>query len=1190
VFAKKGDDWTYVHTQSLRLQSEAYDISGEMPTIPYLAYIYPERDLYRPGEEVHFGVVLRERYSFRGAALPIRIAVRDPKGKNYLSLSGETDANGLCEFSFPTAPSSPTGKYMLELIAGDRVLYTGHVFVETFVPERMRVQASLPDRFDLDKPFPLAIESEYLFGAPASGERYQVVVNVEETQFRCPGYYNYTFGKYQFWQAKIPSWRSAEIKGSLDQQGKASVMIQPDTTIEFQGPAALSAYVTVTEGGSGRVTAKTLKQVVHTRPFYIGLKSSASRVSSNIPVQIKGILMNPDCSAYTGKTKLTYKVYRLSYSYSYRYYEDYYWDSRIMKIPVTVAKEIAVTDGKFSFSFTPTTQRNDYFIEVVDESSGTTTEIRLAGWGWWYGEEEKIESPEVIPLRLDKKEYDANEQVTVEALLPFEGSILWTVELDTIYTTQWTQAKGEVATWTFKAPRGVSTVYVSALLVRSGGNYMVQRGFGIERVRIRPAAQKLDFEIDVPQRIRPGDELVIKIKGSHKFKGTIAVVDEGILQITDFKTPDPYEKILRDMRLSINSAESFGWIVKKFLEQTGGGVAEREKEFPEARFARIVSYWSGIMESGSDGRLVYKIKIPEYNGKLRVMVLGLNEQRFGAGEANVIVKSDVIVSPTIPRFMYTKDNFTFPITFINTTEKSKTANISVVLKGGGIKSDPKFGVQLSPGEKKIVWLNCLAGEEPGSLDLSIDGSADKERYHEDFVIPLYPNVPFITESEYITVNAREKVNLKQYFEDWYPRAHTAQLMLSDIPALARLNHVRFAVRYPYGCIEQTSTTTLVLLRLSPLLPVVAPKITKAEYTDMVNHGIRRLIAMQTVSGGFSFWPGDYDPQPWSSAYAIFVLLEAKKAGFVVTESVLKAALNYLDALPEKSGFVYYVLARGGALQKRPEMVDRLVTLGKKEDYDASNALWVAGAVHESGRATEALQLLDIALKKPPPKNRRYHDDFYSQLQLLGMRFYMTQSINPESPAINEQIIALATSLAGRLSYHYTTQELAWTMLSLGMYAEKKGLRDIKATLKLDGKEMKAQREKGLVSWTLNNVAKYNSVLLETNSDAQLFLNIENTGFSRTKRAFERYARGMTLWRTFYNYSGKPVNSIEQGDLVVMEIGMVSGGHYQNVAVEASIPAGLEIENPRLGRDDLPEWVAEPDRKRRKTIAMETVIQ
>ena len=1178
VFAKKGDEWTYVHVPTLRLPMEAYDIAGEEPSKPYLAYMYPERDLYRPGEDVRFNVVVREKNYFKGIALPVRIVIRDPQGRKYLTLSGTTDDYGLHDFSFPTTPSSPTGKYMLELVGGDQTLYTAHIFVEAFVPERMRVKLSLPDQLNIDKPFALKLEAEYLFGAPASGEVYSAKVRAEETPFRGAGYYNYGFGVVRFRNERPVAWESDNLTGTLDQNGKVEKTIRIDTNMVFNDPVRLSTSATVTEGGSGRVTSKSLEKIVYTRPFYIGIKPSGTRVIGGVPLTINGVLLKPDCSLYTGKSRLAYRVYKLSHYYSYGYddyyNDDYYWNARVNKIPIMSKHAVNATDGKFSFSYTPQTAYNDYLVEVLDEINGTISQVKIYGWGWWYeGEEANIESPEIILIRSDKQEYDAGEEVKVEALLPFEGNILWTVELDTLYNYAWKEAKGEVAAWSFRAPDGVSTCYVSALLVRSGGNYLVQRGLGIQRMRIRPRALKLGFTIDVPQRIKPGDELVINVKGTDRFKGTIAVVDEGILQITDFKTPDPYEGIFRDIGLGINSAESFGWIVKKFLTKTGGGFAAREKEFPEARFTRIVSFWSGIMESGADGSLSYKLKIPQYNGKLRVMVAGANENKLGGQATEVIVKSDVIISPTIPRFMYTSDKFSFPITLLNTTKQAKSVKLSIDMKKGTLKGQTGLGnIQLKPEEKKILWFDCVASEEPGSIDLAINGSSGNEKYHENFVIPLYPNVPFITESEYITVKPNERLDLKPYFDAWYPRAHTVKLLISNIPALSKLHHTKYAIHYPYGCIEQTSTSTLVLLRLSPLLAVIAPDISKEKYTEMVNHGVGRIISMQTISGGFGFWPGDDEPEPWASAYGTFVLLEAKNAGFVVPENVLNAALNYLDALADKSEFVYYILAKGGILQKKPESVDRLIALAKKEKYDLTSLLWVAGVLYESGKTEEAKNILALALNKEPPKVRRYRDDYYSRLQFKGMKLYMVEQVSPGIEEENRLALDISKELGARQSYYYTTQELAWSLLSLGMYAERFSKADYQVDLKIGGKVVKPQKEKGLLSWVLKNPGKETSLILQTSSPNALYLNIENTGFSKLKRAFEPYANGIVLKRNIFSYDGQPIAACNQGDLVVLKMAIKGNNYYDNVAVEASLPAGLEIENPRLGRDDLPTWV------------------
>ena len=1180
IFAQKGNEWTYAHVSSLRLPMEAYDVSGESPDAPYNAYLYPERDLYRPGEEVKFGVLVREKGTYRGLAIPVRVNVRDPQGRDYLSLSGTTDNCGLREFRFPTAPSSPTGKYMLQLVIGDRTIYSSHVMVETFVPERMRAEQKFSEKPDIYKKINMKINAEFLFGAPASDEEYTIKLRAEETPMAVSGYYGYFFGRVPFGKDKAPSWESETESGSLDSKGKAEVDFLVGSSIKFDQPVRLRSLLTVTEGGSGRVTSRMTEKMAYTRPFYIGIKPTGSRIAAGVPMEVKGILLGQDHSLYTGKAKLYYRVYRLSYYYNYGYdddyyYDDYYWSARVNKLPVTSKKQVTVADGKFSFNFTPNTNYNDYLVEVVDEGNGTVSQAKISGWGWWYGGEEKVQSPEVIPIRLDKKEYDAGDEVKVEALVPFDGNVLWTVELDTVYITEWSQAKGEVASWSFKVPKGVSTVYVSALLVRSGGNYMVQRGFGVQRVRIRPASLKLDMTLETPDKIKPGEELTVKVRTGGQFKGTIAVVDEGILQITDFQTPDPFSGILRDLRLYINSAESFGWIMKKFMDRTGGDFAAREKEFPEARFARIVSSWSGILESGRDGVIIYKVKIPEYNGKLRVMAVGASDSRFGSCQADVIVKSDVIVTPTIPRFMYTGDEFSFPVTLINTTSTSRSVSLSVTPKGFSVKGDRKASVALKAQEKVTQWVECIAGEDPGSLEMTIDASTQGMSYKDQFTIPLYPSVPFITETEYHDIKSGGKLDLKEYFNDWYPRAHQARVMVSVLPGLSRLNHFQYVIHYPYGCIEQTSTSTLVLLRLSSLLPAIAPEIEKEKYTSMVNHGINRLVSMQTISGGFAYWPGNSEPCNWGSGYAALVLLEARKAGFVVPEGALNAALNYLDAMPEKSGLIYYVLARGGVLQKKPEAVDRVITLAQKGGYNALGMLWAAGTAFESGRTEQAKSILRAALSRTPENTRRYSDDFYSRMQYDGIKLYMIENIEPGTEAEKQAVLQVSQDLSGKWSWYYSTQDLAWNLLSLGLYADKHPAGGQLGELRMNGKVQKPRDQKAVTSWTLSNPGNSGEIEIKSLSGSDLFVSIENKGFSKTRRAFEASSTGLVIEKTLLSYSGSAVTSARQGDILLMKIAVKTvSGYYDNVAVEASLPGGLEIENPRLGRGDLPQWTSD----------------
>ncbi|MEO0302238.1 MAG: MG2 domain-containing protein [candidate division WOR-3 bacterium] len=1176
VFAEKDKEWTYMHIPSLMLKKEEFEIYGEDPYIPYLAYIYPERNLYRPGEEIHFAVIVREPKTFKGVSIPLKVIISDPRGKNALSLTGNTDQSGIAEFSFPTTPASPTGKYMIDLQIGDRILTNSYVFVETFVPEKMSIDIKIPEKINIYEKFPVNIKAEYLFGAPASNESYSIWIKASEIEFKPSGYYGYSFGTIKTQDKALPYYQSERIYGKLDEKGEAEVFMQIPKDIIFYEPINLDISVEVTEGGSGRVSSKSLSKIIHQRPFYIGLISDVKRIREGIPVKIKGVLLKPDGSFYTNRTKLTYRVYMLKWSYSYYYYEeeyeyyegDGYWESRFLKIPVSEEKEIIAEDGKFSFTFTPQASYYDYLIEVSDEKNLAFSELKISGWGWWYEEREVVESPEIIPISVDKKEYDEGEIVNVEALLPFEGKILWTVELDSIYIREVKEYKGELAKWSFKAPRGVSNVYVSALLIRSGENYLVQRAYGIQKIRIRPKKIHLDLKVEVPEKIKPGEELLIKVKGGEKFKGTISIVDEGILQITSFKTPDPYNGILKDLRLILNTAESFGWIIKKFLEKTGGGLTEREEEFVSPRFTKLVSYWSGIIESSPDGKIEYKVKIPQYNGKLRIMISGVNENKLGNAEKEVIVKSDVIVSPTIPRFMCTKDEFSFPVTIINTTKLIKKTEIKVFLEGAKAEED-KFIVTTPAEEKNIIWINCKADNMPGSIKIKIEGNSEGERYYEDFEIPLYPNTPYITKTEYVKVTP-DKNDLSQYFEEFYPKAHEVNLILAPIPGLTRLNHLKYVISYPYGCIEQTSTKTFLLIKLKNLLPFINPEITQDKYTDMVNSGIRRIISMQTPSGGFAFWPGGGDPEPWASAYATLVLIESEKEGFFVPEGVIEAALNYLDAIQDKNGLTYYVLARGGYLSKKKEYLDRIIALSRKEKFDVPSGIFVCGAINEAGKKEEAKNLLEKVLKEEEPKTRRYSQDFYSPLQYKGMKLFITQTIDPSNSEIERLLIEIGEALSKK-SFYYTTQELAWCLAGLGMYMERFEREKYEAQISIDGKKYKPYEKKGVYSWFLKNIGG-KKVFLEIKSKENLYLCIENSGFSKREEDFKEEIKGLHLKRKIFTFKGEKTETAEQGDLLVIKILVKSTGYYENVAIESPIPAGLEIVNPRIEETSLPFWV------------------
>ncbi len=1167
VFARLDGDWTYLNIPASSISLTNFWVSGKAGKGDFSGYLYFERNLYRPGERVNFVLLLRNSGTYRGASMPVSVRITDPRGKEAYKLSAKTDKTGLASFSFLTVKSSPTGVYRVEAKVGDRVVALAGFHLEEFVPERMKVEVR-PGKSVKD---PVVVSASYLFGAPASGQRFSARIFMEETGFACPSHPDYHLGPSR----EIQPYHELKktIKGVLDEEGKGSFYL-PVFSPPPSLPIRVRLAVSVSEGGSGRVSRAFVSRVYHLRPYYIGLSSDTRRVVEGHPVGVSGLILTPDCKPFEGEVNLLYTVYRLSRVYSYSYQEEEYgWSSRIVREPLFSGR-IRAKGGRFSLEFTPSDSYYDYLVEVVDEKTGEVAHLVLPGWGWYFTGATPP-SPQTLNIRLSREEGDEGQQVEAQVKLPFEGKIIWTLELDGIYKYEVKEARGEVATWKFALPRGVPNVYVSALLVRSSGNYLVSRAFGVKRVLVRPSRVKMNLDVEAPERVKPGETLKIKIKGKGDFEATVAVVDEGILQIANFRTPDPLKGILRPLALGVRTSETFGWRIRKFLleggdvleglEGEGGAVLAGIKggEEIKPRFVKIVSFWSGVLKSRR-GQILYSVKLPRFTGKLRIMVAGVSEKAMGSAQAWVEVRDDVVVQPTLPRFLAWGDSFQFPVTLINTTRKEKKVFFSLESSGLNLEEFPGE-VRLGPGRTRVVWVKASAEQGISRASLKIKVRWDGGSFADEYSIPVKPNLPRLQESYFKTLSLPAELDLWPMFDGWVSRQHITTVLVSPYPGLSALSHLDYILSYPYGCLEQVSSATLALLSSRDFLGVMAPELSSNEVSNRVNHGILKILTMQTFEGGFSFWPGG-DVQNWVSAYATFVLQEASQAGFYVPESSLKGAYYFLKKSP-KNGLSYFVLARGGMVQRDPELKGRILEASHRFK-DRLNLLWVAAGLKEAGLVEEARSLLHRVLSMPLPRRRTFSGDFRSPLKVRAVSLLVQEWIEPEA-GLEEDLMALMSALSGR-SYFYTTQEIAWALLAASHYARlHPPARDLEAVLLLDGKEVKPEKEKFLQRFLVTGGPSRSMVKIKLKGRGSAFVVVKMEGFRKEVRAFQAEARHLNISRRFLSMDGRPLKRARVGDLLLMEVTVSGDAPYDNAAVELPLPAGLEAEIVRGEEETLP---------------------
>ncbi|BBB33531.1 hypothetical protein TTHT_2094 [Thermotomaculum hydrothermale] len=1166
ITAQTENDWNYLKLGDSMLPTSNFDIKGDTSLRDYIGYLYFERDLYRPGEKVHFGVIIRKNKTYNPLSIPVKVVITNPEGKKVKELNSVTDENGFSEFEFKTSPSFSTGKYRFSLFVADKEVYSAFAFIEAFAPERMTIKAKFPEKINLKQPFTIETEAFYLFGAPASGETLKGEISIEEIPFSPEGYRNYSFGPlpYYYQKSKVNKTISP-IK--VDKNGKANIKVQIKPLPDFHNPVNIKAYLEVSEAGSGRVTKKVFNKVVYPKNYYIGLNCTASKVTSGVPLKIKGVIVSKNGKTLTKDEKLKYTIYRVAYNYSYYYYDSFSWRKNSTLIPLTKEKELTAKNGKFEITYTPQTSYDDIVIEV--RGSENFAQLFVSGWGWWGNEQ--AETPETLIIQPDKKQYDYGEKATIKTAIPFEGKILWTVEADNIIEYKWQEAKGKVSTYEFKIPEGYPCVYVSALLVHTGDNYLVERAYGVKRVKITPKKFKLDLKIDTPKTLKPGNYMTINLKGDAQFEATIAIVDEGVLQITNFKSPNPFDGVMRPIALGLDSADGFGWLIKKYLATGGGEGAPQKKGFAQPQFTKIVSIWSGKLKSDSNGNLKYKVKIPQYNGKLRVMVAAVSKEKLGGISKYVTVKSDIIATPTIPRFLTQGDKFQIPVTLINTKDSIIKGKLKAKITNANI---PEFSKEftLSPQGKKTIFIPLIAGEKLGSFKISISVFAEnKKQYSEDFKIPLFPATAKTVETKTLTVNTN-KQNIKPYFENYVGLGYEGEIYVSTIPGLSKLYMTKMLLGYPYGCIEQVSTKTFAMIKLKKLLPFIDEKITLEKYREYVQNGIGQILSMQTFSGGFSYWPGGSEPERWATAYATLVLLEAKNSGFSVPQSSIDAALNYIQSLDSIPPLGYYVLSKTGRLQKNPSLLQQLENIVTNEKLDFPTTMWYAATFYNCGNSDFANLLYQKDLYLQPDQKERLYDDFYTPLKGEAVRIYVGEEINYDKNVIAKLIQNLAEDLSKReMLYYYTTQEIAWSMFAIGNFVEK-NVENISfnAVLKIDGKSIKGKFEKGIYKFRAYNLPDKNDIVVSCNK-TPFYVEIVHNGYRKNIKQ-NAVSNGVTISEELLDYkTGNKINSLKQGDLGILKVTFTSSKYYPNCAIEIPLAGGLEPENPRLTSANLPEW-------------------
>ncbi len=1195
VLVEKGEDMSFLLFEQFKVDTTGQDVGGvTVAKKGFLAYLYGERDLYRPGETMQGVAVLRRADLGTPPPMPLQMVQKGPKSTLLSKKVFNSDERGLVEFSYEIPAFALTGDYSLELVAAEQVVGTYRYKVEEFVPDRIKVEIT-PEKasFSPGQTLNFDVDSRYFFGPPASGLPVESKVRLMAAPFAPKGFEAFQFGdpEREFEEQSLAVGTPDDV---LDDEGRHSFSVQLPEALT--PPAVLDAmlFARVSERG-GRGVAAMQAVRVHAYPRYPGLRRLEDRgVSPGDPVQVDYVVISPEGQPVQG-ADLRVEVFRdrwqtvLRHTASGGYRYESVRDSELVS-----TERLTSAPGKGQLKVTPT-KHGSYRLRLTDEEGGAGSQVSFYAGGWGYSPW-AIENPARLELEPGKDEYAPGETATIQVRAPFSGRLLVTVEGDGVLDAQvLSLAEGEnTAEVRLQVTEAYSpNVYVSAILVRTASGLesgVPARAFGAVPLAVDRTANKSLVRITAPEQIRPETSLEVTVQAEPGAVVTLAAVDEGILQLIAQQTPDPFPLFYAKRALKTESFDIYSMLFPDVkpghgLAPVGGdGGLDRLRQFVRSeglRRVKPVAFWSGPLVVDQSGSVSVSFDVPEFQGALRLMAVASKDRRFGSAEAFTRVRSPLVLTPTLPRFLAPGDEVLVPVTLRNDTASDCSFRLSLEVQGPALVENEEVMLGVEQGREKLAYFKVRAEEQTGDLRFGFTASGNEETATAVVELGIRPALPARTLVDSGSLDSPGTEIAPQGGNAFMSEGLERELHIGATPLLRFTAGLKQLLGYPYGCLEQTTSKAFPLLYFDALAQALdVESVAGNRPAAMVQEGMQRIMTMQLHTGGFAMWPGVEDPWEWGSIYATHFLLDAVQAGFHVSETALKLALDYVESLLgyqkepgrddlERKAYALFVLAKAG----RPDRggMDYMRRQYQGQLTPEGGAL-LAAAYGLLGE-TRFMNELMAANYSPRIRERETGGNLASPIRNLALRLTVTLDTAPDSkqvPALVQELTTLleATSLR-------STQEDGLSFVALGrFFAMQQQKAPFSGTVYLGETKLgEFSSEKTLHQM---RIPGHTPLRIEVDSGfakGSVFYSVLTRGVPRAE-AYAPVSEGMEISSRLLQSDGTPIPSsgLRQGALVVLETNIKSLRlPIKNVVLQSLLPAGLEVENPRLETTERLPW-------------------
>jgi uncharacterized protein YfaS (alpha-2-macroglobulin family) len=1188
VIVKDGDKRGYLKIRNgLSLSTSKFETSGQTNKDGIKGFLYTERGVRRPGDSIYVGFMIEDQSGKIPDLHPVHFELVNPKGKTMKKQVMIGNKNGIYVFKTTTDMDDPTGSWGCRAKIGNASFYK-EIKVESVKPNRLKILLDFHQKIVTKNKTPKAdLEVKWLHGAVARD------LDVKVEMHLASSYGDFKEHKDFVFKDPLYSYSSSDqivFEDKIDNDGKAS--FKPKFEVGEFVPGMLTAFFKT------RVFEKTGdfsvdKFSVKFSPYdsYVGVAIPKGGGWGNVLETGKdhqiGVVVVDEKGKALKRKGVKVKVYRIDRNW---WYDNYNRDlANYINRSSTELILDSVMDIKEKGSYFKMREEypnwGRYLIRVTDPVSGHSSgKLITIDWPYWRrASRNNQDFATMLNFQSNKKSYAVGEDINVSFPTSGKEKALVTIENGTsVIKSFWIETSDKQTEFNIKATKEMApNIYVSISLIQKHGNTgndLPIRMYGTIPVGVEDPNSHLSPLIDLAKEIRPESTASIGVseKDGKEMYYTLAIVDEGLLDLTRFKTPKPWKHFYAKQALGVKTWDmydqvigSYGAQLNRILGIGGDGAIDKKGGKKANRFKPMVRFL-GEFKLKAGEKVIHKVKIPNYIGSCRVMVVARSNKSYGSAEKYVKVKKPLMVLATLPRVLGPNEEVNLPVNVFALKENLGKVKVTIesnqFLKSVGPKT--KTITFKESGDKIVLFpLKVSKNIGIGKIKVTVTGGNESAK-HEIEIDVRAPN-PEITDVIEVAIDPGKSWSSPLKYPGMDGTTSGA-FEVSSFPSINITGRLRYLIRYPHGCIEQTTSSVFPQLHLGNVVEL--NDIQKLKIIENITNGISRITKFQTSEGGFSYWPGEPEPSEWGSNYAGHFLLEAKAKGYKVPTYLLDNWLTYQKRKAKRwnyggdryynysiQAYRLYVLALAGS----PDF-SAMNQLKSKSNLNKTAKWRLAGAYALAGQAQVANEIIE-KLNTEVADYRELSYSYGSGTRDKAMILEVLTEMGKRGRGAS-----LAKDIAHRMNSRrwMSTQTTAYSLLSLSKFlGESEKGKMMQFNYLLSGKSQTEVNARIPVYKKELIPTKDNKLTIKNTGKSVLFVKVIQSG---TPDQDDRSATNSNVKMSivYKDMDGRVISpdSILQGTDFKAEVSLFNPGtkgYLREMALNQIFPSGWEIHNSRM---------------------------